>query len=114
MRTEKQSVYIRIKEDVKRKIELGLLGADERLASCRELAMKMGINPNTVQRAYAELEAEGYIYTQPKKGVYVCAKQNKTHIEQSAREKLAELKNAGLSREKLLELIGEVYGGKYD
>ena len=112
MRTAKQSVYIQIKEDVKRKIELGLLRADERLPSCRELAMKLGINPNTVQRAYTELEEEGYIYTLPKKGVYVCATDKGNRTEQIAKEKLTELKNAGITREQLECLIDEIYGGK--
>lgn len=114
MRTIKQSVYIRITDDVKRKIELGLIKEGERLPSCRELALKMGINPNTVQRAYTELEEQGYIYTLPKKGVYVSPRDNKPYLEQIAKEKLEEMKNAGLDREKLLSLIDEIYGGKYD
>lgn len=65
------SVYESIVESIGRDIELGIYREGERLPSCRELAMEMGINPNTVQRAYAELEARGVIYTIPKKGVFV-------------------------------------------
>ena len=52
MRTAKQSVYAIIVDDVKKKIKLGLLKEGEKLPSCRELALKTGVNPNTVQRAY--------------------------------------------------------------
>lgn len=72
MRTERKlSVYESIIQNFKRDIALGIYGKGDRLPSCRELALQMGINPNTVQRAYTELEAQGVIYTIPKKGVYV-------------------------------------------
>ena len=111
MRTEKISVYLQIVNDIKRKVELGLLAADEKLPSCRELAIKLGINPNTVQRAYTALEDEGFIYTVPKKGVYVSHSDKKIYLEQIAREKLTELKCAGLSRKQINLLLEEIYGG---
>ena len=67
MQTEKTSVYLKIVNDFKRKIDLGLYGEGEQLPSCRDLAFKMGINPNTVQRAYTVLEEGGFIFTQPKR-----------------------------------------------
>ncbi len=108
----KQSVYLQIVEDMKRKIELGLLKEDERLPSCRELALKMGINPNTVQRAYSELEEDGYIYTIEKKGVYVSARDQQSRICEIAKEKLLELKFAGVPRETLEHIIEEIYEEK--
>lgn len=114
MRAVKQSVYLQIVDDVKRKIELGLLREGEKLPSCRELALEMGVNPNTVQRAYSELELGGYIYTQPKKGVYVCPQNLQQNTEKIAREKLAELKTAGIPLERLIEILKEIYGGNDD
>lgn len=110
----KQSVYLQIKEDVIKKIELGLLRENERLPSCREKALTLGINPNTVQRAYAELEEAGYIYTVPKKGVYVSPRANKSAVGVIAKQKLEELKSAGLTRKKLEKILDEIYGDKYD
>ena len=55
MGTGKLSVYLQIVEDIKRKIEIGLMREGDRLSSCREFALKLGINPNTVQRAYSTL-----------------------------------------------------------
>ena len=114
MRTAKQSVYAIIVDDVKKKIKLGLLKEGEKLPSCRELALKTGVNPNTVQRAYTELEESGYIYTLPKKGVYVSATDKTAYRNETAKEKLCELKNAGITRKELEMLIEEIYGGNYD
>ena len=50
---------------------LGVLGENEPLPSVRSLAMELSINPNTIQRAYAELERQGYIYTVKGKGSFV-------------------------------------------
>lgn len=108
----KQSVYLRIVSDTARKIELGLLQENERLPSCRELAFNLGINPNTVQRAYSTLEESGYIYTQPKKGVYVAPRKSKNTADIVAKEKLTELKDAGISKERVMKLIDEIWNDK--
>ena len=111
METNKTSVYLKIVDDIKRKVALGIAAKDERLPSCRELALELGVNPNTVQRAYSTLEEEGVIYTIPKKGVYVSG--GKTDdLHKVATEKIAELKAAGLSREDLMSILTEVYGNK--
>ncbi|MCH5351826.1 MAG: GntR family transcriptional regulator [Clostridiales bacterium] len=111
METGKTSVYLKIVDDIKRRVSLGILVRDERLPSCREYALELGINPNTVQRAYSTLEEEGVIYTIPKKGVYVSGGE-KGNVIKVAEEKISELKAAGLSREQLEEIIEEVYGRK--
>lgn len=110
MQFQKQSVYLRIVDDIKRKIELGIYSENEQLPSCRELAMNLGINPNTVQHAYTTLENEGYIYAMPKKGVYVLPRDRKANIEKIAAEKIKELKVAGIRRDELLRLINDIYG----
>ena len=65
-----------IVNEYKRFISLGIIKFDEKLPSCRQLASDLGINPNTVQRAYNVLEQDGYINVLPKKGVYVCYQVN--------------------------------------
>lgn len=110
MGMSKQSMYLQIVSDVKRKVDLGLLKENDKLPSCRETAVNLGINPNTVQRAYSTLEEQGYIFTVPKKGVYVCARDRAAAAESAARDKITELKAAGVSPELLKKLIEEVYG----
>ena len=109
METSKTSVYLKIVEDIKRRIALGIAAKDERLPSCRELALELGVNPNTVQGAYSTLEEEGVIYTIPKKGVYVSGGEV-GDIRKLAAEKIAEFKAAGRSREELFKILTEVYG----
>ncbi|MCH5164067.1 MAG: GntR family transcriptional regulator [Clostridiales bacterium] len=108
MRTEsKLSVYERIVERIKRDISLGIIAEGERLPSCRELALEMGVNPNTVQHAYSTLEEQGVIYTIPKKGVY--AKKSKADALHEAEEQIRLLKAAGVTREQLESLMNKVY-----
>jgi len=57
-------------EGFKRLILNGVIGENERLPSVRELASMLAINPNTIQRAYRELEVEGYVGTSPGKGIF--------------------------------------------
>jgi GntR family transcriptional regulator len=64
-------IYEQIKKEIKRKISLGDLKPKEPLPSIRDLAEELLINPNTVARAYRELELEGFIYTRKGKGCYV-------------------------------------------
>jgi len=65
-----QPIYRQIKENYKRLILSGVISENEWLPSVRELATKLAINPNTIQRAYRELEIEGYVGTTPGKGVF--------------------------------------------
>ena len=64
-------IYEQIKESLCRLILTGVLTEGERLPSVRELAGKLAINPNTIQRAYREMESEGFIYSVTGKGSYV-------------------------------------------
>lgn len=66
-------IYEQIKEGVRRLLLSKAILADEKLPSVRELASSLAINPNTIQRAYRELESEGYVYTKPGKGTFASA-----------------------------------------
>ena len=65
-----QPLYYQVVDGFKRLILSGVIGENERLPSVRELALKLAINPNTIQRAYRELEAEGYVGASPGKGIF--------------------------------------------
>lgn len=66
--------YQQIKDNVRHLVVSGALKKDDKLPSVRELAASLAINPNTIQRAYRELENEGYIYTLPGKGTFAAWK----------------------------------------
>jgi GntR family transcriptional regulator len=65
-------IYAQIVEGYQEQIVAGVLESGEKLPSVRELAVQLSINPNTIQRAYRQLEAEGWIATVPGKGCFVC------------------------------------------
>ena len=110
----KQSIYEEIAAEYERFIRLGVLEEGERLPGVRVLAMQLGINPNTVERAYALLEKRGFVIILPKKGAFV--KENRDHppLVEEARSHVAALKAARLSKQELLAVVEEVYGGKGD
>ncbi len=64
-------IYEQIKDNIKELIILGVLKEEEKLPSVRELASNLAINPNTIQKAYKDLEAEGYIYSKRACGCFV-------------------------------------------
>ena len=66
-------IYEQVKDGFKKMITQHLLAEDEKLPSVREIAGTLAINPNTIQRAYRELEQEGYVYTIVGKGSFVAA-----------------------------------------
>lgn len=68
---DSRPLYEQIKEKIRRLITTGVLTADEKLPSVRELAAQLAINPNTIQRAYRELESDGYIYRVSGRGTFV-------------------------------------------
>lgn len=68
---DSRPIYEQIKDGIKQLIYSDVLGPDDKLPSVRELASKLAINPNTISRAYKELEQEGVIYTQSGRGTFI-------------------------------------------
>lgn len=65
-------IYAQIMDGLRQQITAGVLRHGEKLPSVREMAAQLMINPNTIQRAYRQLEMEGWIATVPGKGCFVC------------------------------------------
>ena len=63
-------IYEQVRDGLRSLMVTGVLAAGEKLPSVRSLATELAINPNTIQRAYRELESEGYIYSVPGKGSF--------------------------------------------
>lgn len=68
---DSRPIYEQIVENFKTQIYKGILQADDQMPSVRSLAMELSTNPNTVQKAYAELERQGFIYTVKGRGNFV-------------------------------------------
>jgi GntR family transcriptional regulator len=86
------SLYEQIVMQVERFITTGILKENEQLPSVRQVAFELGINPNTIQRAYTELERRGVIYTVVGKGSFVTDKTN-TIIDKKVNETLDVIKD---------------------
>ena len=100
-------IYTQIADGFRAQIKAGVLRGEDRLPSVRELAAELSINPNTIQRAYRMLEAEGWIATVPGKGCFVCGLRDYSESEKqellAAFDKAASaLLRSGTSREALI------------
>jgi len=105
-------IYVQIVEQVRRGVAYGLLGADERLPSVRELAVALRVNPNTVARAYRELEYEGLIESRQGDGTFVSAQAPRLRQRERERlvnrvldEALGQALEAGLTETEVRELV---------
>lgn len=63
-------IYEQIKDGIRKLLLSKAIEPDEKLPSVRELASSLAINPNTISRAYRELESEGYVYSKQGKGTF--------------------------------------------
>ena len=103
-------IYEQVRDGFRQLILSGALPADTRMPSVRELAGQLAINPNTIQRAYRELEAEGYICSVPGKGSFVrerseAAAARKAELLRELSALGRELKLLGVSQEELLSAL---------
>lgn len=98
-------IYLQLVEQMKLQIIAGQLKPGDRIASVRELAMVHKVNPNTMQKALAELEEEGLIYTERTNGKFVTedetliAKYKKTYADALAEKFLTSMAAIGFDRE---------------
>ena len=106
-------IYEQVKDNLRHLIVSGALSENYKLPSVREMAGELAINPNTIQRAYRELENEGYICTIPGKGSFTCARDggDSTHRQEllvKFDEITAELRYLGFT---VSELTARMEGG---
>jgi GntR family transcriptional regulator len=117
------AVYVQIENQVRFAVASGKLKAGDQLPSVRELSERLNINPNTVAKAYRDLEVMGYLYTRRGMGVFInkgvsdkCKDDCRRSILSRLYEVLLEAKAAGLatgdikdSVQRILAMDGEVY-----
>jgi len=105
-------IYIQIVDNFRNQIIAGVLQNGDKLPSVRELASELTINPNTIQRAYRELEMGGWIASVPGKGSFVCGVPGGPQREQlvlleSFDKTVAALISLGTTREELMARISQ-------
>ena len=104
-------IYEQIVLEVERYVALGILKPEEQIPPIREMATELGINPNTVKKAYSILENKGVIVTISTKGTYIAYDTGKI-VEEKINSKInelkviiEELKKLGLSEEEIIKEI---------
>jgi len=97
-------IYTQIVDNFRAQIASGILQPGDKLPSVRELATQLSINPNTIQRAYRELEVKGVVQTIPGKGCFVCGVESPNWEELD--KVVARLLSQGITREEILKRIG--------
>ena len=111
---DSRPLYEQIVERFQVLIERGVLKPEEQMPSVRSLAMDLSINPNTIQKAYAELERRGYIYTVKGRGNFVSyddelrARRRQQQLQDFQAKALAAMET-GVTREELLQIVDEVF-----
>ena len=111
----RKPIYEQVVEGIERDIVMGILRDREQLPSIRELSAILGVNPNTIQKAFQELDRNGIIVSGQGRGCFVA-----DHAAERIKEKVsvriteieaiaAELARAGIEEEKLLEAIRRAY-----
>lgn len=111
---DKRPIYEQIVDKMERLIVSGGLEANDKMPSVRSFAMELSVNPNTIQRAYAQLEQDGYIYTVSGRGSFVAHEcewrsGKLREVAKELQEVLTKAKEAGMSREMVMENIDKVY-----
>ena len=112
-------IYEQVKDGLRRLMVTGVIREGEKLPSVRAMAGNLAINPNTIQRAYEALKAEGYVYSMPGKGSFAAPN---TGVDEGRRSALlhsfdqtaSELLFLGMTAEELWERIRALRGGETD
>jgi GntR family transcriptional regulator len=111
---DRRPLYEQVTEKFRTLIYQGVLPADSRIPSVRQLAMELSINPNTIQRAYMMLEQEGLIYPVKGKGNFVADTQkiqeeSKENFRQEFLELVRKGNHTGFEEEELIALVQRGY-----
>ena len=105
-------IYVQIKNQIRLAVEQGAVRTGQQLPTVRVLAVELSINPNTVQRVYADLEREGYLKRMRGIGTFAVDPREQRSAEQPGRAALAEtlrqLRTLGYGRRQILELAAEL------
>ena len=113
--SNREPIYTKLKKNIIRYINLGVYEKNSMLPSVRALACELGINPNTVSKAYKNLEANGVVYTVAGKGVFVKGDSMLTNIHKMAADEiknvLKDAKNSGVEKTEVISIINEVWDG---
>ena len=116
-----QSIYEQIIDNVKELIIRGVLSEDSELPSIRELSRTLTVNPNTVQKAFKELEREGFIYKVKGRGTFVSPRRDSAIDPQAVQKVCADIRNSvqelsymGVPKEEIQKMVSDIAADPFD
>ena len=107
-------IFEQIVHSVEELVLRGMMKPDEQMPSVRALSAELGINPNTIQKAYAELERRGIIYSAATRGSFVSSdtsalrEKSKTDALKKMTEQMTDAKSKGLKKDEILAIIEQI------
>ena len=109
-----RSLHEQIESGIKELIINGILAPDDKLPSVRELSVSLTVNPNTVQRAYKQLETDGFIYSVKAKGNFVASfektdSKRTEEIMSEIKSLVKELMFMGEPEDAVTKIISDIY-----
>lgn len=112
---DKRPIYEQVVEKLERLIVGGALEPDAKMPSVRSMGVELAVNPNTIQRAYNQLEQEGYLYTVSGRGSFVAPESEwregkKKKMLDEWRQVTERAKEAGLGAEELKAELDRIFG----
>lgn len=117
----RKSIYEQIVDNVKELIITGMLHPEDKIPSVRELSKTLTVNPNTIQKAYRELEYQGYLYTVSGLGTFVASpsllptdEKRINVLKQQMRENIKELLYLGCSLDRIKKILEELLEERSD
>ncbi len=114
----RKPIYEQIVDNVKTLVLTGILKPDEQLPAVRKLAVDLTINPNTIQKAYAILEAQQIVYSIPGKGIFISGEISdllsvkRLELTNSLKSQLEEAIAVGISQDEIISLVKATYDQK--
>ncbi|MDO4266962.1 MAG: GntR family transcriptional regulator [Eubacteriales bacterium] len=112
--TEDRPIWMQLSEQIAARITSGVYGPGERLPSVRELAAEAGVNPNTMQRAFAELESRGLVTTNRTAGRSVTQDMERIRAMRAgqafeeAQQFLGRMRSMGFTRQEIRSVLEEI------
>ena len=111
----RKPIYEQLIENITMLVMSGALSADEQVPSVRQLAVSLAVNPNTVQRAFTELERRGVLYSVSGKGRFVNGKLDSVKEKQkllyldSLKSLVLKMKSCGVCKDAVISLVNDIY-----
>lgn len=115
----RKPIYEQLIENITMLVMSGALSADEQVPSVRQLAVSLAVNPNTVQRAFTELERRGVLYYVSGKGRFVNGKLDSVKEKQkllyldSLKSLVLKMKSCGVCKDAVISLVNDIYNDVY-